>query len=294
MEVLLYTIILLIVFVIGANFGSFLNVLIYRLPKKENFVSGSSYCPHCKHKLKASDLVPILSYLVLGRKCRYCKEPISPRYLMIETLTGVLALASYLAFLPPAGFLLKVEATQILFVTSREAGLMATYLPFDMPAYIGAFIATLIVFALLCLLVVVTFIDADTMEIPNTLPIWIAALGLVSVFFGPTATLPWYDHLIGAFAISVPMLVLAFLIVGSFGLGDVKLMAAAGLFLGWQLTLAATFIGIIIGGAYGIYLLATRKKGRKEHFAFGPALCVGIALSIFLGQHIITWYMGFF
>jgi len=294
MEVLLYILILIIVFAIGANFGSFLNVVIYRLPKKESFISGSSYCPHCEHKLMPLDLVPIFSYLFLGRKCRYCKEPISPRYLLIETLTGVLALGAYLAFMPPVAFMTKVDATELPYVSAQEAGLMASWLPFDIPAFIGALIATLIVFTLLCVLVVVTFVDSDTMEIPNSLPLWVAVLGLLGIFLGPTATLPWYDHLIGAFAISVPLLLMAFILVGSFGLGDVKLMAAAGLFLGWQLALAAAFIGIIIGGTYGIYLLLTRKKGRKEHFAFGPALCAGIALSIFLGQQIITWYLGFF
>ena len=293
METALYIVLLFLIFTIGAVFGSFLNVLIYRLPKKENFVSGSSYCPHCNHKLSPLDLIPIFSYLFLGRKCRYCKESISPRYMLVETLAGISALAAYLAFLPPLGFLLEMDSAQVYFLNAEQVGLAATWLPFDFSAYTAALLSAVIVFTLLCLLLVVTFIDADTMEIPNSLSIWIAALGLLSFAVGPTAHLPWYDHLIGAVAISVPMLLLAFIIVGSFGLGDVKLMAAAGLFLGWQLVLVAAFIGVLIGGVYGIYLLATRKKGRKEHFAFGPALCVGIAHSIFVGQQIITWYLGF-
>jgi len=214
--------------------------------------------------------------------------------MLVELLAGLLAVASYLAFLPPAAFLLDGNPAQVFYLTAKEAGLLATWLPFDLAAYSAALISTVMVFALLCLLVVVTFIDADTMEIPNSLSIWIAVLGLLALLIGPTSQLPWYDHLIGAVAISVPMFLLAFIIVGSFGLGDVKLMAAAGLFLGWQLVLVAAFIGVVIGGTYGIYLLATRKKGRKEHFAFGPALCAGIALSIFLGHHIITWYGSFF
>lgn len=295
METVLYIVVFVLVFALGAMIGSFLNVVIYRLPKQENFVSGSSYCPNCTHKLGALDLVPVLSYLFLGRKCRYCKKPISPRYMLVELLMGALAIVSYMAFLPPVGFLLPVDVSVLLTsATASELGLMATWLPFEVSAYAAAIIATVMVFVLLCLLVVVTFIDADTMEIPNSLSIWIAVLGLISFAFGPTAGLPWYDHLIGAVCVSVPMFLLAFVIIGSFGLGDVKLMAAAGLFLGWQLTLVATFLGILFGGAYGIYLLATRKKGRKEHFAFGPALCAGIALSIFIGQPIITWYAGFF
>jgi len=290
----LNTILLILVFFIGAILGSFLNVLIYRLPKKENFVWGNSYCPQCHHTLGALDLIPILSYLFLGRKCRYCKKPISPRYMLVELLSGGLALASYLAFLPPLAFLLQIDAIQVHVSTASQVGLIATWIPVDFPAYNVAILSALLVFALLCFLLVVTFIDADTMEIPNSLSIWIAALGLVAMVIGPTSQLPWYDHLIGAVAISVPMLLLALFIPGAFGLGDVKLIAAAGLFLGWQLVMVATFIGVLIGGAYGVYLLVTRKKGRKEHFAFGPSLCMGVALSIFFGQQILTWYVGFF
>lgn len=294
MELLLYIVLLVLVFAMGAVIGSFLNVVIYRLPRGEGFVSGRSYCPHCKHALSALDLVPLLSYLFLGRSCRYCKKSISPRYMLVESLTGVLALVSFLAFLPPSGFMLSIEVTELFTATATDAGLIAGWVPLEWPAYYGAIIATVMVFFTLCLLVLVTFIDADTMEIPNSLSLWLAGLGLLSFAFGPTATLPWYDHLIGAVCISVPMLLLAFFVVGSFGLGDVKLMAAAGLILGWQLTLVAAFIGIVLGGIYGIYLLATRKKGRKEHFAFGPALCAGITLSIFVGPQLITWYTGFF
>lgn len=290
----LYIVILIMVFIFGATIGSFLNVVIYRLPRKEDFVSGSSYCPNCKHKLGPLDLVPIFSYLFLGRKCRYCKEPISARYMLIETLTGGLALLSYLAFLPPVGFLLKGGSSQLLSEAAAQTGLLASWFPFEISAVVAASISAALVFLLLCFLVLVTFIDADTMEIPNSLSIWIAALGLLSFAFGPTAHLPWYDHLIGAVCISIPMLILAFAVAGSFGLGDVKLMAAAGLFLGWQLALVATFIGILGGGIYGMYALATKKLGRKEHFAFGPALCAGIALSIFVGTYLINWYASIF
>lgn len=291
----LYIVILVLVFILGSIIGSFLNVVIYRLPKGEGFVSGKSYCPKCEHKLGPLDLVPVLSYLFLRRKCRYCKEPISPRYMLIELLTGCLALVSFLAFMPPLAFLLEGGSASVFGSgNAAQLGLIASWLPFELSAATAAPIAAGMVFLLLCLLVVVTFIDADTMEIPNSLSIWIAVLGLLSFAFGPTASLPWYDHLIGAVCISVPMFLLAFFVIGSFGLGDVKLMAAAGLFLGWQLVVLATFIGILIGGAYGIYVLATKKLGRKEHFAFGPALCIGIALSIFLGDPILSWYSGFF
>ena len=85
----------------------------------------------------------------------------------------------------------------------------------------------------------------------------------------------WLPHIIGALCVSVPMFLLCLVIDGAFGGGDIKLMAAAGLFLGWQNTLLAMFFGIVFGGIYGIYLLAAKKAGKKDHFAFGPFLCVG-------------------
>lgn len=224
----------------------------------------------------------------------YSKKSKVRRKTRISFEVGILAVTSWLAFLPPGGLLLKVDVSQLSSATARDSGLLAVWLPFDIPATAGAALAVVMVFALLCLLVAVTDIDANTMEIPNIFPLLIAVLGLLSICFGPTAFLPWYDHLIGAFVISIPLLLLAFLFAGSFGLGDVKLMAAAGLFLGWQLVLVAAFIGILVGGAYGLYLLAVRKKGRKDHFAFAPSLCIGIALSVFFGQQIISWYLGFF
>lgn len=292
----LYSVLLVLVFALGATIGSFLNVVIYRLPREMDFVSGRSYCTSCHRALKPRDLVPIVSYLALRGKCRFCKGPISPRYMIVEALTGVLALSSYLAFLPPGGFLLAAEAegTDLLTGSALEAGLAAEWLPFGLSAATGAVIAAAMVFLLLCLLLLVTCIDAETMEIPNALSAWIAVLGLISTAVGPTAALPWYDHLIGAVCVSLPMLMLAFIISGAFGLGDVKLMAAAGLFLGWRLAVLAALLGILFGGIYGIYLLLTRKKGRKEHFAFGPALCAGIALGLFVGEPLIGWYLGFF
>jgi len=88
------------------------------------------------------------------------------------------------------------------------------------------------------------------------------------------------------------MLAIALIVPGAFGGGDVKLMAAAGLLLGWQQLLVAAFIGIILGGGYGVLVLATGKKDRKEHFAFGPALCIGIAAAMFGGNAAIGWYLG--
>jgi leader peptidase (prepilin peptidase)/N-methyltransferase len=278
-------VILVLVFAFGTVIGSFLNVLIYRLPRKLDFVHGFSFCPSCEHRLSPLDLIPIVSYLALGRKCRYCHEPISPRYLIVETIGGLCAVASWLAFvgIGPVG---DISA----FGSPPTLAPLLTANPWLLGSY-AAPVAAILSFVVLALLLVITCIDADTMEIPNGLNIALAVCGLLAFFVGPD--IGWPAHLIGLVVVSVPLFIIAFIIPGAFGGGDVKLMAAAGLLLGWQATLVATFIGILLGGAYGIYLLATRKKGAKEHFAFGPALCVGIAVALFFAPAIINWYLGF-
>ena len=118
----------------------------------------------------------------------------------------------------------------------------------------------------------------------------LAVCGAVSVLLSPA---DWLPHVIGALCVSVPMFLLCLVIDGAFGGGDIKLMAAAGLFLGWQNTLLAMFFGIVFGGMYGIYLLATKKAGKKDHFAFGPFLCAGIVIAMLFGGPVLEWYCAF-
>ena len=118
----------------------------------------------------------------------------------------------------------------------------------------------------------------------------LAVCGAVSVLLSPA---DWLPHIIGALCVSVPMFLLCLVIDGAFGGGDIKLMAAAGLFLGWQNTLLAMFFGIVFGGIYGIYLLAAKKAGKKDHFAFGPFLCAGIVIAMLFGGPVLEWYCAF-
>ncbi len=249
-EVFLY----LLVFMAGAGIFSFLNVVIYRLPRKISFVTGRSHCPACDATLRWYDMVPVFNWFYLRGKCRDCGAHISFRYPAVEALGGVLALLCVYRF-------------------GMEAEAFAA-------------------FAFLGVLTVVAFVDADTMEIPNGLVIGILIIAVVA---GICALAPaWKDRLIGLVCVSVPMLLITLAIPGAFGGGDIKLMAAAGLFLGWKLCLVATFLAILTGGLYGIWLLATRKKGKKEHFAFGPFLCVGMAVALFWGEQLLEWYLGLY
>jgi len=269
MPTVLYPILYVPVIVIGVVAGSFLNILIYRLPRGSGALKGFSSCPSCGHRLYAKDLVPVVSYLALGRKCRYCKAAIPPRYLAVELIAGALAALSWTAFAPPAAFLAHTLAPDASGIVS--AANAALY------------------FAVLACLLAIAFIDRDTMEIPDSLSIAIAVCGVLVIFIGPEIGMR--SHLIGLAVASVPLFLIALFVEGSFGFGDVKLMAAAGLFLGWQHCLIALFIGVVIGGVYGVLLLITKKKGRRDHFAFGPSLCAGIGAAMFFGGDILNWYL---
>ena len=150
--------------------------------------------------------------------------------------------------------------------------------------------AALYVIVLVCL-GFIAYIDHRTMEIPDSLNIAIAICGVIAIFIDPNIALR--EHLIGFVIAAVPLFLIALFIEGAFGFGDVKLMAAAGLFLGWRHILVALFIGVIIGGVYGAVLLITKKKSSKDHFAFGPALCAGIVTAMFFGDDVLSLYLNF-
>lgn len=245
----------LFAFILGTIIGSFLNVLIYRIPKKLNFVTGRSMCPHCEHPLSAWDLIPLVSFLALGRKCRYCHAPISWRYPLFETITG-------LCF-----------------------ALVAWRFGFDL----ATLPIVIIGWALASILITLAGIDLDTMEFDDGFSI---AVGVLAVAFIAINQSPITWHLVGAFAISLPMLGIA-LLTGGFGGADIKLMAAAGLLLGFPNIVVAFMIGIIFGSIQAIVLLRQGKSG-KTMMPFGPHLAAGIFLAFLYAPLIIQWYLGFF
>ena len=151
---------------------------------------------------------------------------------------------------------------------------------------------SLIVFAAGCVLIVITFIDIDTREIPNVLNLILLGLGIVSIFL--VGGVPLLYRFIGIAAVAGPMLILDLIIPDSFGGGDIKMCAACGFLLGWQALLVGTFIAIIGGGVYGVILLASKKAGKKDHFAFGPFLGAGMIVALLAGQTIWNHYLGVF
>ncbi|MDO4458915.1 MAG: prepilin peptidase [Clostridia bacterium] len=254
-----------LVFMLGAAVFSFLNVVIYRLPRGMNYISGRSLCTSCGKKLKSYHMVPVFSWFLLGGKCAYCKAKISFRYAFMELLGGFSA----------------------LFCLWYFTGLRLTAFG-DHKAIIGA----VLYFAVICVLTCTAFIDADTMEIPNRFPLVLALLGIASAFCFHNMGIA--ERVIGVFCVSLPMFLMCLVIDGAFGGGDIKLMAAAGIMLGWKLSLVSLFFALISGGAYAVYLLVSGKKERKEHFAFGPFLCLGIVTGLFYGAQILEWYLALF
>lgn len=253
----------LITFLLGAALFSFMNVVAWRLPRGKNPLTGRSFCPQCGAALTAGDLVPVFSWLFLRGRCRHCRAPIPVRYLLVELLGGVLALGC-----------------RWRFGTAYTLG----------EGLFGMRWQGLLALALCGVLLSIALIDAETQLIPNRLNAAVAVLAVLNLLLSPAR---WAGALIGMVCISVPMLLLCLAIPGAFGGGDIKLMAAAGLFLGWQHTLLAMFFGILGGGFYGMYLLAARKADKKDHFAFGPFLCVGIVLALLFGDPVLAWYCRF-
>lgn len=142
--------------------------------------------------------------------------------------------------------------------------------------------------AFIGLLVWVSICDWKTMEIPDKCHLGILLLGLLDLFVRPELSV--ISRLIGAVCISLPMLLVTFVIPDGFGGGDIKLLFAGGFFLGWKRMLVSAFLGFLLGGAYGIGLLISRRKGRKDQFAFGPFLCAGMLVAMFVGNSLFDWY----
>ncbi len=220
--ILVYDIVMcILVFVFGSVIGSFLNVVIYRTPAHMSIINGPSHCFTCGERIKPYDLVPIFSWIFLGGKCRNCKAKISFRYTFVEALTGLMFLLAYIRF--------------------------SLSLPF----------AVAVIF--FSLLIVLSCIDIDHMEIPYWCTISIAVLGIATFFTEPA--MPWWEHLVGAVIIAIPFAVLA--LFGGMGGGDVQLMAAAGFMMGWKIVPSAV-IGCVLAAIYGVIVKATGAKRDKE------------------------------
>ncbi len=246
---------------LGLSFGSFVNVVAVRVPQHLSIVRPPSRCPQCEATIRARDLVPVLSWIVLKGRCRDCGSKISPRYPVVEALTSLLFVAVALV----------LGAVWIL------------------PAY-WAFIVVTMALAL---------IDIDHKLIPNRVLFPGLAVTAPLLLMGALADGHpgwWLRGVAGGAGYFVGLLALALIAPrGGLGMGDVKLALLLGLFLGylgWEHVVLGAFVAILLGGLVSVVLLATRRKGRRDTIPFGPYLVAGAYLTIAWGDQILDWYLG--
>ena len=247
LEIILYS----IIFLYGLVIGSFLNVCIYRIPKNEDLARKRSHCMQCNYQLKWYDLVPLVSWICLGGRCRNCKEKIAIQYPMIELTNGIL----YILIFCVNGFTI----TSVIFCFLASA------------------------------LLVLSIIDFRTFEIPFGINLFILALGLIRLVLDYQH---WASYVIGLFLVSSILYLIVLLSKGkAMGGGDVKLMAACGLLLGWQQILLAFVLGCILGSI--IHVIRIRISKVPHVLAMGPYLSAGVFLSALWGEQLISLYIQY-
>ena len=257
------------VFLLGLLVGSFLNCVIYRIEKGESFLRGRSYCPHCRHKLLWLDLIPVLSFLFLRGKCRYCRQKISFQYPLVETSTAILFLL--LVFFP-----ISIDGGR----TSINFGDLFFY------------------WILVCFLIVIFIFDLKHYIIPDKViypaivvsSIWYLVSG---IFFNFYTRYEILNTIYSAFGAALFFGTIVLVSRGRWmGIGDIKLAFLMGLILGWPNILVALFLAFLTGAATGVGLIAANKKTLKSEVPFGPFLVGGTVVALFFGQNIIDWYFN--
>lgn len=262
----------IILIFLGIFVGSFLNVCICRLPNKLSIIFPRSHCQVCKRQLTIFDLIPILSWLILRGRCRYCGTAISFRYPAVELLTGILFAFCF------NEFGLGPELFKALILTS--------------------------------FLIVITYIDYDHQLILDKVVIWLAGTGVcINVFINYINVLANYvgintfffveyisfmDMLFGALLGGGLLLIIAVASRGGMGGGDIKFVAALGLWLGWQYTLMTLLLAFLIGGVFGIIILALKIRERKDVIPFGPFIAIGAWISLLYGVDLLKFYIRWF
>lgn len=246
----------IVLFLFGGMVGSFLNVCIHRLPRRESIVFPASNCPSCHAPIRPYDNLPIVSYLVLRGRCRSCSGRISPRYPLVEALTGTAAVAVLL-----------------------HDGLSPQFA-------VG--------FVFLAALIVVTFVDIDHQIIPDAISLPGIPLGLLAALMpGPPS---WQQSLIGILLGGGSLWAVAeayYRLTGREGMGggDIKLMAMIGAFLGWKAVPVTLMLGSFTGSLVGLSLMLVRGRNSQAPIPFGPFLAAGAAVAYFFGDELIRWYV---
>ncbi len=238
----------------GLAIGSFLNVVIARLPEGRSVWRPRSACPGCGTPIAWYDNIPILSFAVLRGRCRACGMAISRRYPIVEATTGLLFALAYLVLGPTPGFVVAA--------------------------------------LLLAALIAITAIDLSHQIIPDVITLPGIILGVAANLV--TGRVTWIESLLGIAAGAGIFVVIILASRGGMGGGDMKLGAMLGAFLGWKLGLLAILLGVLAGGVVALGLLLLGRKGRKEAIPFGPFLALGGAVTFLWGDTLLGWYLGHF
>ncbi len=240
--------------VAGLLIGSFLNVVIARVPEHRSLWRPGSACPGCGSAIAWYDNIPILSFLALRARCRSCRTPIPWRYPIVEAVTATLFAAAGIAFGP------------------------------TLDAVVAA--------ALMAVLVALTAIDLERQIIPDVISLPGILAGVLANL--ATGRVSWRESLVGIAVGGGVFLVIILASGGGMGAGDMKLGAMLGAFLGWKVVLLSIFVAVLIGGAIAVVLMGTGLRGRKDPIPFGPFLAVGGAAGLFWGERVVRWYLSGF
>ncbi len=241
-------------FLFGSVVGSFLNVCIHRLPRGESIIFPSSHCPYCNQTIRFYDNIPIISYLILRGKCRFCGKPISPQYLIVEILSATFSLILFLKY----------------------------------PIW-----EYLIYFSFFSSLLVITFIDLKHQIIPDIISLPGIGIGFLSSFVLSRITyLDSFLGIALGGGILYGVALIYYLIMKTEGMGggDIKLLAMIGAFLGSKAVLVTIFVSALIGSVVGLTIIVLKGKDRKYAIPFGPFLALGAIISLFWGNSLIAWY----
>ncbi|MBP0988904.1 MAG: prepilin peptidase [Oscillospiraceae bacterium] len=247
-----------VVFIYGICIGSFLNVVVIRVPRGESLIKRSSHCMTCGAKIRIIDLIPVFSWIFLKGKCHSCGEKISVRYPIVEALNGILYVADLLIF--------------------------------------GVNVNCLLMMIFTSLLICIAFIDWDTMDMYIPMLLMVAALAIPSYFvtYLPLKERIIGIFIISVPFLLIGEISGAYIKkktdekVRGIELGDTILMACAGVLLGWKAMIPSAFIGIILAAIFGLII---KKVTGKSKFAFGPYLCMGLLLGAMFGEEITDWYI---
>jgi len=248
----------ILVFLLGLMIGSFLNVVIFRVPAGESIVSPPSHCPHCNHGIKPWENIPVLSWLFLGGRCSNCKTPISKRYPLVELLTGIVFLIVYWRY--------------------------------------GYGVGSIIYLYFSAILIAITFVDLDHLIIPDSFLLWALIPGVVTWWMGGTGIL--IEQLIGAVAVGGTFFAIRYFGEKVFkkeamGMGDVKFAVLLGWTLGWQVGFLAGFMSFLVASLILVVLMPLKIIKMGQQVPFGPFIAAGTWLALLFGVDILNWYLDF-